>query len=139
MQTFLPYPSFDESAKVLDYRRLGKQRSETLQILKTLKYGSRWKNHPAVLMWKGYENSLVIYGLSICTEWKRRGYKDTCYEKIKVFINNMKSFKSPPWLGNKEFHLSHQSNLIRKKPEFYSHIFNVEKNLPYIWPTKQKI
>ena len=36
MQTFLPYPSFDASAKVLDYRRLGKQRVEAYQILNTI-------------------------------------------------------------------------------------------------------
>lgn len=34
MQTFLPFPSFRDSAECLDYRRLGKQRVETLQLLK---------------------------------------------------------------------------------------------------------
>ena len=33
MQTFLPYPSFEETASILDYRRLGKQRVEGFQIL----------------------------------------------------------------------------------------------------------
>ena len=33
MQTFLPYPDFHESAKVLDMKRLGKQRVEVLQLL----------------------------------------------------------------------------------------------------------
>jgi Pyrimidine dimer DNA glycosylase len=45
MQTFLPFPSFEESARVLDNKRLGKQRVETMQILKALTlptYG--WKN-----------------------------------------------------------------------------------------------
>jgi hypothetical protein len=31
MQTFLPYPGFDESARALDDRRLGKQRVETMR------------------------------------------------------------------------------------------------------------
>jgi len=30
MQTFLPYPGFADSARVLDRRRLGKQRGEAL-------------------------------------------------------------------------------------------------------------
>ncbi|MDQ1681515.1 MAG: hypothetical protein QOH99_56, partial [Frankiaceae bacterium] len=34
MQTFLPYADFGASARVLDDRRLGKQRVETLQILR---------------------------------------------------------------------------------------------------------
>lgn len=49
MQTFLPFPSFIESARVLDNKRLCKQRVECLQILKALhdpSYG--WQNHPAV-------------------------------------------------------------------------------------------
>ena len=36
MQTFLPYASFEESAKVLDRQRLGKQRVECLQIFNAL-------------------------------------------------------------------------------------------------------
>lgn len=39
MQTFLPYPDFIRSAQCLDNRRLGKQRVECLQILKTLAKG----------------------------------------------------------------------------------------------------
>lgn len=47
MQTFLPYPSFVESAKCLDRQRLGKQRVEVLQLLKALLVpGSGWGNHP---------------------------------------------------------------------------------------------
>lgn len=36
VNTFLPYPSFEESARVLDWRRLGKQRVEAQQILRVL-------------------------------------------------------------------------------------------------------
>lgn len=36
MQTFLPYADFAECARVLDDKRLGKQRVECLQILKAL-------------------------------------------------------------------------------------------------------
>lgn len=39
MISFLPYRSFEESAKCLDYKRLGKMRVECLQILKTLNQG----------------------------------------------------------------------------------------------------
>lgn len=36
MQTFLPYPDFSASARVLDDKRLGKQRVECLQILNAM-------------------------------------------------------------------------------------------------------
>jgi hypothetical protein len=49
MQTFLPYSSFEESARILDYRRLGKQRVEAWQILRSLDGITKgWSNHPAV-------------------------------------------------------------------------------------------
>ena len=60
MQTFLPMPSPADSAHALDRRRLGKQRVETLQILRALclpDYG--WGTHPAVLMWSGHVPCLL--------------------------------------------------------------------------------
>ena len=39
MQTFLPNFLYKESARVLDNKRLGKQRVECLQILKVLRTG----------------------------------------------------------------------------------------------------
>lgn len=142
MQTFLPHASFDKSAECLDMKRLGKQRVETLQILKNLvgdgpKNG--WKNHPAVKMWQGHEGSLLEYGLAICKAWTSRGYKDTCAEKMKSLVEDKitpQNKKSPFWLGDEEFHSAHRSNLIRKNPEHYKKFGWVEKDdLPYVWPS----
>jgi len=36
MQTFLPYPDFAQSLRVLDSRRLGKQRLEAMQLLRAI-------------------------------------------------------------------------------------------------------
>ncbi len=42
---------------------------------------------------------------------------------------------SPEWLGNTDFHQSHRSNLIRKRPDYYRAIWpDVPDNLPYVWP-----
>lgn len=135
MQTFLPYPDFHESAKVLDMRRLGKQRVETLQILK----GS-WPNHPASRMWKGHMRALAEYGVAICDAWRSRGYRDTCREKILDLAKNYPENESelPSWIGDEEFHRSHQSNLLRKSESYYRKYFpQVPSDLPYIWPTKR--
>jgi len=86
MQTFLPLEDFTASAQSLDRQRLGKQRVECLQILNALSNpGYGWQNHPAVTMWRGAELSLAKYGVAICDEWLRRGYKDTCKAKILSF------------------------------------------------------
>ena len=58
MQTFMPYPDFVKSVQVLDYRRLGKQRVETYQVLNVLlerTHTKGWRNHPFTRMWSGYE------------------------------------------------------------------------------------
>lgn len=133
MQTFLPYESFKQSFACLDYRRLGKQRVEAMQILKALNnsnYG--WQNHPAVKMWRGYEDALKLY-MNLCIdEWIRRGYNNNM-ERAK--LNGLvESF--PPWLGDEKFHASHRSNLIRKDAEYYlKYGWNEPIDLDYVWPT----
>lgn len=136
MQTFLPYPSFRDSARVLDYRRLGKQRVEAKQILLALANGGAWANHPATKMWRGYHFALAAYGVSICEEWIARGYNDSL---LSFFYDNGHASDEPctlpPWLGTPAFHASHRSNLLRKDPEFYGKYGWTESpDLPYIWP-----
>ena len=137
MQTFLPYADFDKSAQCLDRQRLGKQRVETLQILKSLSLGGGWSNHPAVKMWRGHERLLLEYGLAVCREWRGRGYKDTCAEKMIAMASEMGAGwgnSVPRWLGNARFHQSHQSNLIRKNPDHYRPYFGDVPDLDYVWP-----
>ena len=139
MQTFLPYANFSKSAVCLDRQRLGKQRVENLQILKALndsEYG--WQNHPAVKMWAGRRGALFLYQKSICDEWVRRGYKDTCLEKSQTLVANVpvSEWNAPFWLGNYELHESHRSNLSRKAPEHYNQFWSVSDNLEYVWPVQ---
>jgi len=136
MQTFLPYDDFEKTAKVMDRKRLCKQRVENLQIMNALldqSYG--WQNHPAVKMWRGYEWYLYKYQEAICYEWTSRNYKDTCLEKTQnLMAGKPIGTNRPPWLGDEEFHRSHRSNLLRKEPEFYGKFWDVEDDLPYVWP-----
>jgi len=138
MQTFLPYASFKDSAAVLDDRRLGKQRVECLQILQTLcGETAAWQNHPAVRMWRGHEGSLASYGMSVCLEWRGRGFRDTCLEKIHSLGHQSptESWALPPWFGKPSFHASHKSNLKRKDPGYYGLWWPwVPEDLEYVWP-----
>lgn len=119
MQTFVPFADFAQSAAVLDRARLGKQRLETLQILNVLvgdnpKAG--WRNHPAVRMWRGHEPALCAYGLAMCDEWLRRGYRDTIRAKIEAHAAALdgRSAEPPLWLGDEAVHSSHRGRLLRK-------------------------
>ena len=132
MQTFLPYPDFQKTVKVLDYRRLGKQRVEAYQILRTLRGEGKtgWKHHPAVLMWKGYEKSLAAYMNACIEEWIDRGYRNTMRTEFVGFPAPM-----PPWFGAETLHASHRSNLLRKDPVYYGAFGWAEgPHLPYYWP-----
>jgi len=149
VQTFLPAPDFDESARVLDSRRLGKQRVEALQVLRALtreQYG--WKHHPAVKMWAGCEEALAAYALAMCREWRRRGYADTVDDTVRrdaalagiVEIRPQSAIAAagdlPAWLGDDALHLSHRAALVRKEPFHYAELFPdvVDDQIPYVWP-----
>lgn len=136
MQTFLPYPEFNESARALDRQRLGKQRVEAWQILGALTgRTSGWASHPAVRMWRGCERALCLYGLAVCDEWISRGYRDTMRERFASALQGCAEAGRPAWLGDEGFHRSHRSNLIRKLPEHYGQMFpGVPADLPYVWP-----
>lgn len=148
MQTFMPYHSFIDSAACLDYRRLGKQRVECKQLLQALGVPvggplnakpSSWRNHPAARMWQGHEYSLAVYGIAVCDEWRRRGYRDTLRPQLQdaawAVLRRGDEGGAPSWLGDEAFHASHRSNLLRKLPEHYSQFGWSEPNdLPYVWP-----
>src|SRR5438270_635694 len=122
MQTFMPYSRFDASAAVLDDLRLGKQRVETLQILRELVWPTYrgWKNHPATAMWRGFTDALVCYGVAICTEWERRGRADAVRRSLEQFSGTPTAGEDqlalrgrmPPWLGSPSFHAGHRASLV---------------------------
>ncbi|ANN18668.1 cytoplasmic protein [Amycolatopsis orientalis] len=153
MQTFLPLADFRASAAALDQRRLGKQRVETIQVLRALTVpGYGWRHHPAAAMWAGYEEALVRYGFDVCEVWRATGRQDTCRETLRLDLLHATGLDRvrtqaelaeddglPPWLGDTEFHLSHQSALVRKLPEHYRPRFpDVPDDLPYLWPESDR-
>lgn len=147
MQTFLPYPSFVESARVLDNKRLGKQRVEAWQILQILTGKSRgWRNHPAVTMWEGSEGVLVKYGVAVCVEWVRRGFTDSMLSRFQdvVALDALSplSYEYPDWFARKDFHAAHRSVLLAKNQAHYSQfgwteapaVRGADGKWPYVWP-----
>jgi hypothetical protein len=145
MQTFIPYGSdVVANARVLDFRRLGKQRVEAYQIVKALTeidYG--WQNHPAVKMWRSHIDALCVYGLGMCSEWLSRGYKDSLSVRFAEFLgidaqpsaSTLESIVWPEWIDRTDITVSHRANLIRKMPEHYGSIWpTVDSSLPYVWP-----
>ena len=151
MQTFLPFSDFEASARVLDLKRLGKQRVECIQVLRGLTiptYG--WRHHPAVKMWAGHLEALGRYSFTCCEVWTESGFGDTCAATIGTelaaagieVVRTQSELEAvgelPLWLGDDDFHRSHRSALVRKDPDFYRPLFpDVPDDLPYVWPTSR--
>ena len=122
-------------------RRLGKQRVEAYQILRSLcGISDGWKNHPATKMWRGYEGALEVYMAVCIVEWRSRGHRDTCWEKWKEQSNGIVlPNDDPPWLGDQRLHSSHRSNLLRKNVDHYGQFgWDEPDDLPYFWPTEHE-
>ena len=161
MQSFAPYSSITETAKCLDRQRLGKQRTECIQMLIALDYhkgspmaeflhttygykscapGSKppYLNHPATLMWRGHEGGLAHYGLYMCDEWARRGYEGARSEEVLMhFLDTyIREADMPEWWGREDIHASHRAALLYKAPEHYAQFGWTETpEYNYIWPT----
>jgi Pyrimidine dimer DNA glycosylase len=154
VQTFTPYSDFEESLRALDLKRLGKQRVEVIQIVRALTVpGYAWSSHPAVLMWKGYEEALGRYGLTACEVWMERGFGDSCAATIAadlrgVGIGQIRSYEElaandalPAWLFDETLQLSHRSSLLRKDLEHYGPLFprDTPRDLDYVWPVRSPV
>ena len=161
MQTFLPHTNTLDAARALDNKRLNKQILEGYQILKVLSGASpssAWRNHPAVLMWKGFEHGLWDYIRSMVDIASLRGIKT---ENNVKNLNELYKKYSEDW-GNEHpdfwrdetkvmrIITTHRANLFKKDPEYYlryqyavSSPYNApccpDRKTPcqYYWPTHE--
>lgn len=118
MQTFLPSPDFRESAKALDNKRLNKQIVEAFQILSGR---VPTNNHPACLMWDGYDACLRCYIDVMANEYRDRFSRThSIQERIRSLdFYSDEPYSVPIWIGDKLFHLAHRVNLLRKDFIYY--------------------
>lgn len=123
---------FVRCALTLDYKRCGKQRVEAKQILTILEGTNKrkgWDNHPAVHMWRGFEEALKLYINAHIYVWiNHHKYKNTMktYHVTNVIV--------PPFISNKHFVRRHQSNLMGKDPVFYGkYQWDVPLQVGYYW------
>jgi len=135
--------------KCLDNKRLGKQRVEGIQIRRALagKYKrGAWVRHPAVLMWKGYENYLDNYIILACQEWRDRGFMDSVERDLCQEFNTQYNFGigMPPFVTPRLVS-THRANLYIKDPSHYSErwrrdVYELDSTVccpscNYFWPT----
>jgi hypothetical protein len=132
MITFIVTADLIMNARLLDSKRLGKQRIEALQILKAIEMGTGWVHHPMTKAWRPYPMALKYYTNCIIKEFIRRGGHNTLslFELPEMII-------FPWWLSWERLHQSHRMMLFRKNPDFYGNQFSIDPSYSaygYIWP-----
>jgi len=145
VNTFITYSDLKKNFKILDYKRLGKQRLEAKQILNVLEGKQEgYKNHPIVKMWQDHIPGLKVY-LNYCIdEWVSRGYNNTMQkETIDLSENDVDNEIDllPWWCFNKQVQNTHKASLIRKDPDYYIpkfQDFDMKKYIihGYIWTNR---
>jgi len=138
VQIFRPYRDWARSAKVLDDRRLGKQRVETKQVLLAilrklgiLADGRRgWLNHPVVLMYfnggRPYVGDLVGYFYAVVEEWKARGHKNSLsLADVEPLLARVEGAPGTPITHVHE--VEYRRVLILKEPCHYLMAFSPEE------------
>jgi len=148
MQTFVPFDNSQDSAEVLDNKRLLKQLLEGRQIYKILSSNQLkgpWTNHPAVKMWRGHDNALFDYLTAIKDECIHRGINTIKNWNALLEMHEWNWFRGanivyPPWWGDERVHQSHRNNLYKKNPDYYPQFKNDSfvsccDKCNYYWPT----
>lgn len=166
MQTFLLHTDHHITAKLLDYKRLGKQRLECTQLMDVLLRKANllqdgktgWNNHVAVEYWytaiKNCLPYLILYTDIMIEEWINRGYKNTIdttkYKEIISKNANLFRFDESIWRTyENDVIVSHRARVLQKDFDYYSKIFkenNISipenwENMEYFWmrPTEKQI
>lgn len=139
VNTFILTNSPKECAKLLDYKRLGKQRVEAYQIVNIIIGEQKgFSNHPIAHVWKDHVESLKYYTNCMIDEWINRGYKNTM---VKYDLPDYTEDQLPWWYKNKQLQYCNMASLARKDPKFYSGVFTFPSEYEhhgYIWMNKVK-
>lgn len=95
MQTFLPFASFGESAKVLDNKRLGNQRVEAMQILRINRLLK--DNEHVVICRNGHLYRWNYMGCPYCTSILYKSYNNWRNDGGKIKLENSPAVRM--WRG----------------------------------------
>lgn len=140
--TLLPFADFAWSARCFDDSTLAQQRQVVYEVMRALLTGEGWVDHPVMLMWYDYENILLAYQQALCHEASTvRGQRDDWWDMTRLLFleyfpdPTSKTFIVPVWMGDPDFHISHQSKLLTQNEAHYRPWFPGIRNDHIIkWP-----
>jgi len=108
-----PFSSYTACATCFIDRDLKAMR---VRILRVLRYLDTQHTHPrrAAELWRGHEQSLIRYGITIALECRRRGFRDSSLQKFRVrFLPGL--YQKPEWIFWTELQESHQAYLLLRE------------------------
>jgi hypothetical protein len=131
INTYLPYPSFELSAEVLDNKRLVTQRLHAFKLIKTIVEGEGpLTAHPASHMWGRNPAALMRYHDVIVNHISLR------FMRPGGFRFDQKAYTMPDWFGDLEFHSRHKASLLAQDEAHYRKFDWLERpQICYLWPT----
>ena len=138
----VPFNSFEWSARTLSKEDLETNMTAIYSVMRALLWGFDHPNTPSVYAWRGSERALLAYQQISCAlyinEW---GGDDEYWEITRrafldIVVDPMATPLIPPrWMGYVDMHISHQSWLLRKNPEYYRDKFpGISPNHDIVWP-----
>jgi len=164
MQTFLPYPDMMKSLRSLDRLRLGKQRVESKQLLKSIirddPEQARHLREDAVRLLNDQQKGSILElvtpnkgwinhpartqwgqnvgALAVYHDMSLLVWKARGYQNNMPFLSSRDHHKLPDWWGDERFHSSHRSNLLRKDPLWYGQFgWTDDPAAEYWWPSRE--
>lgn len=157
MTIYMTHTKFHASSEALDKARLDRQINLVGKTLKVLEGDPTDDSHEDMIVraWEGYTAALAWYGLILCNAWLqwKPSSQVTIRTRQAVWFNEVfedamefdaetsreemisRLPELPPWVGNKNVHRSHRSNLIRKFPARYADMFpGTPEDMPHLHP-----
>lgn len=136
--TYLPQPTFRESARCLTDQDLSDSLRAALNILTHNKEfarvsyidGLEMADDPFAAMWRGYEGILILYARVCLSEMQKRDKSET-----GILQKQLEEWRQPnldhlpPWFfgldqsEKEKIILSHRYLLLQKNPEHYENVF----------------
>lgn len=120
----------EETARVLDSKRLNKQIIECGQILDALKGAKAWSNHPGVLQYSGQEFWLRCYKRVLESFIKK--------DNIRIRFWNWRASESTPQWHTQEYYYQIKRRLYTEDTEYYkqwAHLGTSDEN--WYWSERE--
>lgn len=151
METYLPYPSLDDSVRTYERFVLARVRRSIpriLDIIHEVEGITQPPYHPEIERWRGHEPFLCEYGFVVDRVFKEEVskltrpivseyYSDRLSYHLECATAGEYTMVAPPWWGRVDIHIADQSALLRLDFDHYNNFFEgVSLTIPPFWMHK---